>query len=134
MKKPDLATKCKDKSRQIKIEIYALYYAYRDPRVPLYAKIFTALVVGYALSPIDLIPDFIPILGYLDDLILIPLGIFLALKMIPPDVMDECRTRSLESMAAVRPKNLMAAIVIVAIWIFVAIMAVIGIKRILKTS
>jgi len=122
--------KWKDKARKIKVELYALYLAYRDPRVPLHAKIFAALVVGYAFSPIDLIPDFIPIIGYLDDLILIPLGVALALKMIPPDVMDECRTRSLEFMAAGKPKNLIAAIIIVAVWIFTAITAVILIRRI----
>lgn len=66
------------------METYALYLAYRDPRVPWYARVFAALVVGYAFSPIDLIPDPIPILGYLDDLILVPLGIALAVRMYPP--------------------------------------------------
>lgn len=84
----------KDKVRQLKTNIYALALAYRDPRVPLYAKVFAAVVVAYAFTPIDLIPDFIPIFGYLDDLILVPLGITLALKMIPPDVMAECRERA----------------------------------------
>lgn len=130
MRKPGLATKWKKKSGQIRVEIYALYLAYREPRVPLHAKIFAALVVGYAFSPIDLIPDIIPILGYLDDLVLIPLGVALAIKMIPPDVMDECRARSRELMAAGKPKNLMAAIVIVAIWILIAIAAVIVVLRI----
>ena len=130
MKKPGLAAKWKDKSGQIKVEIYALYLAYRDPRVPLHAKIFAGLVVAYAFSPIDLIPDFIPIIGYLDDLVLIPFGVALALKMIPPDVMDECRARSREFMAAGKPKNLMAAIVIVAIWILIAITAVVVVLRI----
>ena len=81
----------KARRRQLQAEVYALYLAYRDPRVPWYAKAVAACVVGYALSPIDLIPDFIPVLGYLDDLVLIPLGIALALRMIPPAVMDECR-------------------------------------------
>jgi uncharacterized membrane protein YkvA (DUF1232 family) len=96
----------------------------------LHAKIFAALVVAYAFSPIDLIPDFMPILGYLDDLVLIPLGVALALKMIPPDVMDECRARSREFMAAGKPKSLVAAIVIVAIWILIAITAVVVVLRI----
>ena len=78
-------------ARRLKLDIAALYLAYRDPRVPWPAKLFTALVVGYALSPIDLIPDMIPVLGYLDDLILVPLGIYLALRMIPPPVLAECR-------------------------------------------
>ena len=77
--------------RQVKLlraDTYALFLAYRDPRVPWYSKAFAALVVGYAFSPIDLIPDFIPILGYLDDLILVPIGIAIALKMIPDEMFN----------------------------------------------
>ena len=77
----------KHKARLLKIEVYAIYLAYKDPRVPWYARIIAVCVVGYAFSPIDLIPDPIPILGYLDDLILVPLGIALVLKMIPKEVM-----------------------------------------------
>jgi uncharacterized membrane protein YkvA (DUF1232 family) len=69
--------------------VYAIYLAYKDPRVPWYAKLLATCVVAYALSPVDLIPDFIPILGYLDDLILVPLGIYLVIKMIPDEVMAE---------------------------------------------
>ena len=82
--------KLQEKAASLKKEAYALYIAARDPRVPWYAKAFLGLVLAYALSPIDLIPDFIPLLGYLDDLILIPLGITLALKMIPAQVMSGC--------------------------------------------
>ena len=71
------------RARRLKEEIYALYLAYRDPRVPWYARLFAAGVVAYAFSPIDLIPDFIPVLGFPDDLILVPLGVVLALRMIP---------------------------------------------------
>jgi uncharacterized membrane protein YkvA (DUF1232 family) len=78
---------------RLKAELYALYLAYRDPRVPLYARVFAACVVGYAFSPIDLIPDPIPVLGYLDDLVLIPLGVTFAVKMIPAPVLAECRER-----------------------------------------
>jgi len=81
----------KSKARLLKTDFYALYLAYKDPRIPWYARILAICVVAYAFSPIDLIPDFIPILGYLDDLILIPLGITLVLKMIPKDLMDEYR-------------------------------------------
>src|SRR5437868_13035767 len=88
----------KERAREIKSELYALYLAYRDPRVPWYARAFAACVVGYAFSPIDLIPDPIPLIGYLDDLILVPLGIALALKMIPADVMAESRARARASM------------------------------------
>ncbi len=78
----------KEKVKKLKQEIYALYLAYKDPRVSWYAKIFIVILVGYAISPIDLIPDFIPIIGYLDDLILLPLGIILVIKMIPKEVME----------------------------------------------
>ena len=114
----------KQKSRHLKIEIYALYLAYRDPRVPWYAKAFVALVVGYALSPIDLIPDFIPVLGYLDDLILIPLGVAVALKMIPEKVMDDCRIRSKELMGKKKPINRVAAVVIICIWLMLIVMTI----------
>jgi uncharacterized membrane protein YkvA (DUF1232 family) len=80
--------------RQLKTELYAFYLAYRDPRTPWYAKVVLVIVLGYAASPIDLIPDFIPVLGYLDDLLLVPLGILLAVRLIPPDVLAECRERA----------------------------------------
>jgi len=114
----------KQKSRHLKIEIYALYLAYRDPRVPWYAKAFVALVVGYAFSPIDLIPDFIPVLGYLDDLVLIPLGVAVALKMIPKKVMDDCRIRSKEVMSKKKPINRVAAVVIIWIWLMLIVMTI----------
>ena len=119
-----LIEKWKRRAKQLKIEIYAIYLAYKNPRVPWYARIFAACVVGYAFSPIDLIPDPIPILGYLDDLILIPLGVVLALKMIPKEVMAECRERSQEIMRQGKPINRIAAIVIIAIWILFAAIAV----------
>ena len=115
-----LIEKWKQRAKQLKIEIYAIYLAYKDPRVPWCARIFAACVVAYAFSPIDLIPDPIPILGYLDDLILIPLGVVLALKMIPKEVMAECRERSQEIMRQGRPVNRIAAIVIRAIWVLFA--------------
>ncbi len=111
----------KRRARRLKGEIYALYLAYRDPRVPWYAKGFAALVVGYALSPVDLIPDAIPVLGYLDDLILVPLGIGIALKMIPAEVMGECRERARMAMEEGLPTNQVSAVVIVAVWLLGAI-------------
>ena len=119
-----LIEKWKQRAKQIKIEIFAMYLAYKDPRVPWYARIFAACVVGYAFSPIDLIPDPIPILGYFDDLILIPLGVMLALKMIPKEVMAECRERSKEIMRQGKPVNRIAAIVIIAVWVLFAAIAV----------
>ena len=80
-------TKLKQRARLLKTQTFALYLAYQHPATPWYAKFFAGLVAAYAFSPIDLIPDFIPVLGYLDDLILIPLGVTLALKMIPTEVM-----------------------------------------------
>jgi len=119
---PEMVESWKIRARRLKGEIYALYLAYRDPRVPWYAKVFAALVVGYAFSPIDLIPDAIPVLGYLDDLLLVPLGIGLALKMIPAEVMDECRERARMAMEEGLPTNRVAAVVIVAVWLLGVIM------------
>jgi len=123
----------KQRARQLKIEVYALYLAYRDPRVPWYARIFAACVVGYAFSPIDLIPDFIPVLGYLDDLILIPLGITLALRMIPDDVMAECREKAREIIRQGKPVNRVAAVVIVAIWLFLTALAIVLVMRVFRS-
>jgi uncharacterized membrane protein YkvA (DUF1232 family) len=109
-------------ARKLKVEVYALYLAYKDPRVSWYARIFAAVVVGYALSPIDLIPDVIPVLGYLDDLILIPLGVALAIKMIPPHVLSECREKARD--AKHRPVNKVAAVVVIIVWIALAALAV----------
>lgn len=106
--------------RHLKGETFALYLAARHPGTPWYAKAFVAGVVAYAFSPIDLIPDFIPVLGYLDDLILVPLGIAVAIRMIPPAVLAECRVRAQAMMADGKPKSRIAAIVIIGIWILVA--------------
>jgi uncharacterized membrane protein YkvA (DUF1232 family) len=120
------------RARQLKTEVYALYLAYKDPRVPWYAKIFAACVVGYAFSPIDLIPDPIPILGYLDDLVLIPLGVALALRMIPPQVLAECREKSREAMNQGRPVNRVAAAVIITLWILTAVFVIVVIVRLIQ--
>ena len=89
-----LFTRLRAAAKQLKRNIAALYFAYRDPRTPWYAKGLAILIVVYALSPIDLIPDFIPILGYLDDLLLVPLGIWIALRIIPPQVMADARQQA----------------------------------------
>lgn len=114
----------KRRARDLKIQVYAVYLAYKDPRVPLHARIFAACVVGYAFSPIDLIPDPIPILGYLDDLVIVPLGIALALKMIPANVMAECREKSRQVMEQGKPVNKVAAIIIIAIWLLLAALVI----------
>ncbi len=110
----------KQRVHQLNQELYALYLAYRDPRVPWYAKAFAACVVGYAFSPIDLIPDPIPIVGHLDDLVLVPLGVLAARRMIPGAVMAECRERARVVMAKNRPVNRTAAVVIVTLWVSLA--------------
>lgn len=115
----------KQQARQLKVEVYALYLAYRDPRVPWYARIFVACVVAYAFSPIDLIPDPIPILGYLDDLILIPLGVKAALAMIPAEIMTESRKKAQGFIHQNNPVNWIAAAVIIAIWILLATVIII---------
>ena len=109
----------KQRVRALKIDLYALGLAYRDPRVPWVVRLWVVIVVGYAFSPIDLIPDPIPVLGYLDDLILIPVGIWIALRLIPSDVMADCRNRV--ALDAEKPVNWIAAGVIVAIWIEVGV-------------
>ena len=112
------------RAKDLKRETYALYLAYRDPRVPWYAKVVCACTVGYALSPIDLIPDFIPVLGYLDDLIIVPAGLALAIKLIPEEVMCECRSRAEVKMNQEGPKNYVAAAIIVAIWLGLILLSV----------
>src|SRR5207237_7169519 len=108
----NIVNKWKSWARRAKLEVYTLYLAYKDPRVPWYARVFAACVVAYAFSPIDLIPDPIPVLGYLDDLVLVPLGVVLARKMIPPDVLAECRERARSKLAEGKPTNWVAAGVI----------------------
>ena len=114
--------KWKQSARDLKREVYALFLAYKDPRMPWYAKIFTGLVVAYAFSPIDLIPDFIPVLGYLDDLILVPLGVAAAIKMIPPEVMAEYRAKAQTEMDSGKPVNWLMTSVIILVWVGLAVM------------
>ncbi len=107
----------KKRVRALKAELLALYLARKDPRVPQGARILAAAVVAYAFSPIDLIPDFIPVLGYLDDLILLPLGIWLVLRMIPPEVMAEHRARARQEMLDAPPVSRGAALFVVLVWL-----------------
>lgn len=103
-------------------EVFTLYVAFRHPRVPWYAKALAIAVVGYALSPVDLIPDFIPLLGYLDDLVLIPLGVWLVVRLIPPEVLAQCR-RDAESLAGrVIRAGRVAAVVILLFWLLTAVL------------
>lgn len=109
-------------ARLLKSDIIALWFACRHPQTPLAAKIAAALLVAYAFSPIDLIPDFIPVLGLLDDLILLPLGIWLVLKLLPDAVLADCRRQAQAWLAARQPKprNYIAAAVFVILWVVAA--------------
>jgi uncharacterized membrane protein YkvA (DUF1232 family) len=113
--------KWKQKARALKQELHALYLACKDKRTPWYAKALGLCVLGYALSPIDLIPDPIPILGYVDDLILLPLGIAVVRKMIPSEILAECREKAIETSPKPKRKNWIAASIIIAVWVLVAI-------------
>lgn len=113
--------KWKARASALKRDSYALYLAARDPRVPKSAKLVVALVVGYALSPVDLIPDFIPLIGYLDDFVLLPLGFYLAIKLIPEAVWDDCRRQAAEQLIDGLPRSRTAAIVVVSIWVAAAV-------------
>jgi uncharacterized membrane protein YkvA (DUF1232 family) len=119
MNRTTILDRLRDWARSIKRDVVALYLAARDPRVPWLAKIVAVCVVAYALSPIDLIPDFIPVLGYLDDVILVPLGILLAVRLVPDDVMADLRSQANARMPL--PKSRAAAITVVAVWLAVCI-------------
>jgi len=120
----------RQRARALKVEVYALYLAARDPRTPWLARAVAVGVAAYAFSPIDLIPDFIPVLGYLDDLILVPLGVLLALRLIPAPVMADCRQRAREAQG--RPVNWLAAAVIVLVWLGLAALGVFWLARLLR--
>lgn len=121
MEESKVLARAKSKAREIKQNIFVLYLSYKDPRVPWYAKLFAFVVVAYAFSPIDLIPDFIPIIGYLDDLLIVPLGITLALKMIPTPVIEECKVKAEEIRKSGKPKNWVTGSLFIVIWILLAI-------------
>jgi uncharacterized membrane protein YkvA (DUF1232 family) len=101
--------------RSLKRQTVVLYFAIRDPRIPLIAKLLAGFVVAYALSPLDLIPDFIPVLGYVDDLIVVPLGIALCLRLVPEPVLAEARARA--GNVSEKPKSYSGAIMIIALWV-----------------
>ena len=107
----------KSHARRLKREAYALYFAARDPRLPWFARLLAVLVVAYTFSPIDLIPDFVPVLGYLDDLIIVPLGIWLVLKLIPPEVMSDARRQADEHIQQGKPVSRLGMALVIAIWL-----------------
>lgn len=118
----------KARAKQIKIDIPAVFLALHHKSTPLLGKVLAGITVGYALSPIDLIPDFIPVLGYLDDVILLPLLITLTLKLIPKAVMEECRERAKEIWKDGKPKKWYYAIPIILIWLLMILLIVSSIR------
>ncbi|MGD8367855.1 MAG: YkvA family protein [Desulfobacterales bacterium] len=108
------------RAQRMRQDALALFLAYRDPRVPSYSRVFILCVVAYAFSPLDLIPDFIPVLGYLDDVLILPLGIYLAVKMVPADVFAEYRLVAREIYTDKKPISKVAAIVVLVIWLLLA--------------
>lgn len=119
----------KSKAKNLKRDVFILYLALRHPDTPWFAKLFAALVVGYALSPIDLIPDFIPVLGYLDDLILIPAGVALAIKMIPASVIAQCRETAALGPSGEKPKIWLAGGIIICLWLWLIFILVRWIRQ-----
>jgi uncharacterized membrane protein YkvA (DUF1232 family) len=126
-----MLSQLRTRARALKTETYALYLAARDPRTPWFAEVLVLLVVAYALSPIDLIPDFIPVLGYLDDLVIVPAGIALALALIPPEVIAEARQKAQSELPDKRA-GIIGAAVIVLIWILAIIISALFIQKLLR--
>ena len=110
-------------ARRLKRELVAVYLAVRDPRTPWFAKVAGAMVIAYAFSPIDLIPDFIPVLGYLDDAIIVPVGIWLVLRLIPAEVMEDARAQAEEQLRQPKPVSWAGATLVVVVWVAIAVLA-----------
>jgi uncharacterized membrane protein YkvA (DUF1232 family) len=114
----------KQRARQLSAQTYALYLAYRHPSTPCYAKVFAALVVGYVFSPIDPIPDFLPGVGLLDELVVVPIGVLIAAKLIPQEVLEECKEKAREVAEGEKPVSRVAAAVVVTVWLLCVALAV----------
>lgn len=112
-----LLGKLKQRARALEADSYALYLVARDARTPWYVRLLVAAVAAYAISPIDLIPDFIPVIGYLDDLILVPAGLALAVRLVPPEVLEECRAKAAEATGDDRPVSVAVGAVVVGLWL-----------------
>ena len=114
----------KRQARQLSAQTYAIYLAYRDPRTPWYAKVFAALIVGYVFSPIDPIPNFIPGVGLLDEMVVVPISVLIAAKMIPREVIEEAQNKAREMAEGERPVSRVAAVVVVADWLLCVALAI----------
>ena len=110
-------------ARRLSAQTYALYLAYRDPRTPWYAKVFAALVVGYVFSPIDPIPDWIPGVGLLDEMVVVPIGVLISAKMIPGQVMEECQEKAREVAEGEKPVSRGAAVLVIIVWLLCVVLA-----------
>jgi uncharacterized membrane protein YkvA (DUF1232 family) len=121
----------KRRARQLSAQTYALYLAYRHPETPWYAKVFAALIVGYVFSPIDPIPDFIPGVGLLDEMVVVPIGVWIAAKMVPRDVLEECLEKARAVAQGEKPVSRVAAVVVVTVWLLCVALAVFLAARIL---
>ena len=108
----------KAQARQLKQHTLTVYFAARDPRTPVFVRVLALLVAAYALSPIDLIPDFIPVIGYLDDLLFVPLGLALVVRLTPPEVLESARAKALQT--ASKPVSYTAAVCFVLLWLVAA--------------
>jgi uncharacterized membrane protein YkvA (DUF1232 family) len=131
---PGRVERWKARARALKREVHALLLACRDHRVSWQAKTVAFLVVAYAVSPIDLIPDFIPVLGYLDDLVILPLGIMLVVRMIPTEVMADCRARAGAILPGKTTSALIGAAIVVALWLTILLAVVVVIKHMLPRA
>mgnify|MGYP003625152496 CR=1 FL=1 len=116
-----MIVKLKKWALSLKHNLYALYLAYHREDTPFIAKVVAVIVVTYALSPIDLIPDFIPVIGYLDDIILLPLGIALAVRLMPKTIWNECKDKAKEATLKSLPRSKTAAFIVISIWILASI-------------
>jgi uncharacterized membrane protein YkvA (DUF1232 family) len=125
----DILQRLRDRARTLKRDAYALYQVARHPRTPWYAKLLAGAVVAYALSPYDLIPDFIPVLGLLDDLILVPAGVALVLRLVPAEVLAECRERA--DRMVERPVSRLGAAAIIGVWLAVAVWGLLFLRDLL---
>jgi uncharacterized membrane protein YkvA (DUF1232 family) len=124
----------KEQARRLKAQTYVLYLVARDPRTPWLAKLLAAGVVAYALSPVDLIPDFIPVLGYLDDLVLLPLGVWLAIRLVPAAVIDDARQRAASEVDGELPASRGAVVAVLVVWLLLAALAVAFVYRLVGRS
>jgi len=122
----------KAQANHLKNETYALHIAYKDPRVPWYAKAFAAFIVAHTVSPIDLVPDFIPVIGYLDDLVITPLGLMIALRMIPPEVMDSARQQAAAAAADGKVNTRAGIVIVITTWSLALAVALIVLLRVMQ--